>query len=381
MPWADLDGNFKVFVVIDSFSRALELFPLPAADAQRVAEALFAVYCRFGRFSTVRCDGAKAFIGSVLPFLMQLLGSSCHQIHAFAHWENGQIERAHKEVLRHLRPLVLFDHAGANSQKRWNTLLHGARRILMNTVNCSTGVAPNALVYGGYADREEDLFICSSDKICTAEDIPAFISELELEQMALLDRAAEFQQQEFDRITAKARENPDPPLIEGSWVLANRLGMPHGRPVDKLQFPRSGPWRVLERPDDVHPVVQCVHAADGRVVSFHRHELIPFNCELLDSPDDYAFYAQRDFWDYSIDHISSHRPLIPRRAPRRRIRPKESYEFLVSYKFLPLSEEPGCDNPSWQPYSNLRHTAALASYCGLPEVSAQLGADFLSPEP
>ena len=380
MPFADLDGNLKAFVVIDSFSRALELFPFPSADAQRVAEALFSIYCRFGRFSIVRCDGAKAFIGSVLPFLMQLLGSTCHQIHAFAHWENGQIERAHKEVLRHLRPLILFDRAGANSQKRWNTLLNGARRILMNTVNCSTGVAPNALVYGGFADREEDLFVYTADKICNSEDIPAFVSELEFEQAALLERAAEFQQREFDRIATKATENPDTPLIEGSWVLADRRGMPHGRPVDKLQFPRTGPWRVLERPDPLHPVVECVHAADGRVVSFHRHELIPFNCELLDSPENYAFFAQRDFWDYSIDQISLHRPLLPRRVRGRRPRAKESYEFLVHYKFLPISEEPGCENPSWQPYSNLRHTTALETYCARDEVQVQLGSDFLAPE-
>jgi hypothetical protein len=376
MPHADLDGNLKTFAVIDSFSRALELFPLPAADAPRVAEALYAVYCRFGRFSVVRIDGAKAFIGSVLPLLMTLLGSACHQIHAFAHWENGQIERAHKEVLRHLRPLILADRAGPNSQKRWNTLLNGARRILMNTVNCSTGVAPNALVYGGFADREEELFVCSSDKSCASEDIPEFIQELELEQSSLMQRAIEFQQLEFDRIAAKASNSPDTPLLQGTWVLANREGMPHGRPVDKLQCRRTGPWRVLERPDPVHPTVQCVHAADGRVVSFHRTELVPFNCELMDSPEDYARYGQRDFWEYSIDRISAHRPLIPRRQPRCRPRPKSSYEFLVHYKFLPLSEEDGCENPCWQPFNNLQHLTALQSYCDTPEVKLQLGADF-----
>ena len=381
MPFPDLDNNLKAFVGIDSFSRALELFPLPSADAPRVAECLYAIYCRFGRFSIVRCDGAKAFIGSVMPLLMNLLGSTCHQIHAYAHWENGQVERSHKEVLRHLRPLVLFDRAGANSQKRWNTLLNGARRILMNTVNCSTGVAPNALVYGGFADREEDLFVTTADKLCSASDIPAFISELEFEQNSLMERALSHQQQEFVRIAAKSAESPDQPLETGSWVLAQREGMPHGRPVDKFQFIRTGPWRVLNRPDPLHPVVECVHAADGRVVSFHRHELIPFNCDLLDSPDDYAFAAQRDFWDYSIDSISLHRPLLPRRAPRRRPRTKDSYDFLVHYKFLPLSTELGCENPSWQPYDPLKHTSALQEYCSRPEVREMLGSDYLVPDP
>jgi hypothetical protein len=380
MPYADLDGNLKTFVAIDSFTRALELFPLPSADAPRVAEALYAIYCRFGRFSTVRCDGAKAFIGSVMPMLLKLLGSSCHQIHAYAHWENGQVERSHKEVLRHLKPLILFDRAGANSQKRWNTLLNGARRILMNTVNASTGVAPNTLIYGGFADREEEMFMCSPDKVCAAEDIPEFVSELEFEQSALLQRAFEHQQREFARISDRMAESPDPPLIAGAWVLANRQGMPHGRPVDKFQFGRTGPWRVLDRPDPGHPVVECVHAADGRVVAFHRHELVPFNCELLDSPEEYAFYAQRDFWDYSIDHISSHRPLLPRKQRGRRTRAKGDYDFLVHYKFLPVSEEPGCENPSWQPYAPLRETSALQEYCDRPDVKVQLGDDFLTPD-
>jgi hypothetical protein len=247
----------------------------------------------------------------------------------------------------------------------------------MNTVNCSTGVAPNALIYGGFADREEELFTCSADKVCASDDIPLFVQELELEQSALMQRAVEFQQLEFDRIVAKAEKSPDDPLLQGTWVLANREGMPHGRPVDKFQCRRTGPWRVLERPDPAHPVVQCVHAADGRVVSFHRTELVPFDCALMDSPEDYARHAQRDFWEYSIDRISAHRPLLPRKQRGCRPRPKSSYEFLVHYKFLPLSDEDGCENPCWQPFLNLQHLAALQLYCDLPQVRAQLGSDFL----
>jgi hypothetical protein len=237
-------------------------------------------------------------------------------------------------------------------------------------------VAPNALVYGGFADREEELFTGSSDKVCASDDFPSFVQELELEQSALMQRAVEFQQLEFDRIAAKAEKSPDDPLLQGTWVLANREGMPHGRPVDKFQFRRTGPWRVLERPDPAHPVVQCLHAADGRVVSFHRTELVPFNCDLMDSPEDYARHAQRDFWEYSIDRISAHRPLLPRRQRGCRPRAKSSYEFLVHYKFLPLSEEEGCENPCWQPFLNVQHLAALQQYCDLPQVRAQLGPDF-----
>ena len=152
MPFPDRDGNVKVLAVIDSFSRALELFPLPHADAIRVAECLFAVYCRYYRTAVVRCDNAKAFVGSVLRQLLELLGAHTHPVPAYAHWQNGQIERSHHEVLRHLKALILSGVGGVHSERRWGTLLYGARRIIMNTVCSSTGVAPNDLVFGGFAD-------------------------------------------------------------------------------------------------------------------------------------------------------------------------------------------------------------------------------------
>lgn len=90
MPFPDSDGNTKILVVIDSFSRALELFPLPFADAMRVAECLYAIYCRYYRTEIVRCDNAKAFVGSVVKQLLTLLGSQVHSIDLFAHWQTDR---------------------------------------------------------------------------------------------------------------------------------------------------------------------------------------------------------------------------------------------------------------------------------------------------
>ena len=119
-----------------------------------------------------------------------------------------------------------------------------------------------------------------------------------------------------------------------------------------------------------------MHAASRQVVKFGLHELLPFNSDLLDAPEEYEKVAQRDFWDYSIDDIVDHRPHLPRRAPGRRLRPKSGYEFLVRYKYLPLSTEEGSENPSWQPWSYTRHLTALRDYCSLPAVVTDLGRDF-----
>jgi hypothetical protein len=246
----------------------------------------------------------------------------------------------------------------------------------MNTVNGSIGCTPNELVFGGFCGSEDDLFVNKSPKISEMTGA-MFAIDLEREQAELFSRAEAHQAKELQRIASRAVDSSEKysPSI-GDWVLAARGGMPHGRPRDKLQLPLTGPWRVLEPSNPASALVECLHAASRQVVRFGLHELLPFNSELLDAPEDYEKVAQRDFWDYSVDCIVDHRPHLPRRAPGKRVRPKSGYEFLVRYKYIPLSIEEGSENPSWQPWSYTRHLTALRDYCSLPVVTTDLGRDF-----
>ena len=376
MPCPDLSGARKALTVLCSFTRAVEFFPLEFADAPRVAECLHWVRCRYGPFDVMRCDGAKAFILSVVPLYLRLCGTRLHNVTAFAHWQNGQVERAHRSALKHLRHLINADAAGPNSQRSWVPLLATSRRIMMNTVCASTGETPNAFVFGGFADTEADLFMTGSlPKPSRSNDAHGFVRELQEEQMAVTSRAEDYQNALFEKLAAKASDN-EVPLAAGSYVLAYRAGMPHGRPVSKTQYRWSGPWRVLDRgSDEAHPRVSCLHLASKAVEEFSLHELKAFNLDLIDSEDALAAVAERDDWDYSLDSILEHRPTGVRRR-----RPKGSYEFLVLYKYLERSTEPGQENPCWQPYSAVAHTEALQHYCQRADVISQLGANFYAAE-
>ena len=152
--------------------------------------------------------------------------------------------------------------------------------------------------------------------------------------------------------------------------------MPHGRPRSKLQYPYSGPWRVLDRgTDDAHPRVSCMHCSSKIVEDFGIHELRVLNLELLDSEEDLEKAAERDDWDYTLDSIIDHKP-----KGQRKKKAKSQYQFLVKYKYIPESQEPGQENPCWQPYSSVAHTEALQRYCEIPEVLDQLGPRFFEPE-
>ena len=52
------------------------------------------------------------------------------------------------------------------------------------------------------------------------------------------------------------------------------------------------------------------------------------------------------------------------------------YEFEVLYRNIPRSTEPRDENPSFQPWFNVKHLSALKDYCRQPAVAAELGAGF-----
>lgn len=379
MPTQDISGARKCFTVLCSFSRAIELFPLEFADGPRVAECLYWVRNRYGPFDTIRIDRAKAFIQSVVPLYTRLCGTTLHPCTAYAHWQNGQVERSHRSVLRHLRHLISDDAAGSNSQLSWSTLLSGARRIMMNTTCTSTGETPNAFVYGGFCDTDVDMFMSpDSSDIQPNEktsDPQKFVKELQDEQLRLVTRAHEYQNRLLERAWVKSQENAVH-LPEGTVVISYRRGMPHGRPRSKLQYPYSGPWRVIDRgTDDAHPRVSCMHCSSKIVEDFGIHELRVLNLDLLDSEEDLEKAAERDDWDYTLDSIIDHKP-----KGQRKKKAKSQYQFLVKYKYIPESQEPGQENPCWQPYSSVAHTEALQRYCEIPEVLDQLGPRFFEPE-
>ena len=367
----DRDRNKYILNVMDSFSRFSELFPLRVGDAESVAEALFAVYNRYGRPRVLRADGAKAFHGSVLKSLNRMLGIENHVTLAYSPYQNGQNERQNQEIGRHLRALVLGDVLGANSRHRWGILCSAAQRILNNTVHGDLMATPNELLLGGYGDSDMAMFqddpAVGEGEIVAASD---YARELEEMQFQLLARSEAHQEQILQAVVERARQDGQRQIVEGQYVLALRGGL-GGRPKEKLQCRYSGPYLVMSRPDPTHSVVECMHIATRELVTFHMEVLQICNMSHFSDAAAAIPYAERDDWTYTVDRILSHRPLGPRNR-----RAKSRYEFEVLYRHIPRSSEPGDENPCFQPWANVKHLTALRDYCLQPAIAAELGQGF-----
>jgi len=118
-----------------------------------------------------------------------------------------------------------------------------------------------------------------------------------------------------------------------------------------------------------------MHLATKKIESRHMSELVECNMSHFRDVQDAIPFALQDEWTYQVDSILQHKPDGPRRV-NGRLRAKSKYEFLTLYKHIPQSQEEGEENPSWQPWSHVKHLQAMRNCCSQPEVATLLGTDF-----
>ena len=136
-------GHQYILVLIDAFSRWVELFPTTSVSAYETASCLFQHFGRFGTPSAIHTDRGTAFHNELVEELTRLAGTDHSLSTAYSKEENGIVERANQEVLRHLTA-ILFDTRVSNA---WSYEQLPMVQRIMNTVEkTSTGVTPAELV-------------------------------------------------------------------------------------------------------------------------------------------------------------------------------------------------------------------------------------------
>jgi len=360
LPTADADGNRYILTVVDAWSRAVELFALPSADAETVVQHLHDVYCRWGKPHQVRSDNGAQFVSFVVRLLNERARVQTHPVVAYSHQSNGLCERTNQAVLKALRAMVLSERLGPQTHLHWGRLLPQVRRLLMRLPNARLGTTPQALAYMNCEESEASLFedepwlpagTAVRNQAESSRGGRAALAEIDAWQdqhRILREECEEFQRRLLDEAAAKVTSAPAV-LQVGDFVLAQRGD---GRP--KIGAAWTGPWLVLDRVDNdpAGVLVQCEHLASKIVRSFHMNMLKLFDISLLDDVAEAAPIAALDSWEYEVAEVLEHRTVGGRG--------KKALEFLVLWKDLPQTAE--AQNPSWEPYHTVAGLQQLDAY-------------------
>jgi hypothetical protein len=246
---------------------------------------------------------------------------------AYSKEENSMVERANKEVMRHLRN-ILFT---TNVTKNWEDHLGTVMSIMNHQTRGSYFPSPANLLHGEDSRRDEHLLLPSKAAVLNGAQLQlsAWAQNMILQQHVMLELAQKIQN---DKDMAHlAQQNPFVTQFEiGSYVLANYHStdgpLRHRGPPNKFLPILRGPLKVIAFEGDTYTVRSLITKKDERI---HVKELRQF----IHNDDEQELYrtALRDHQDhFEIAAVLGHRGDV---------RYKTKLEFLVRWKGYDSSED------------------------------------------
>jgi hypothetical protein len=329
-------GNEHIIVIIDAFTRWVELYPVPDTSAKAAARALLQHASTFGVPGLLRSDRGSQYVNDIIAdFSILTMTDQDHGV-AYSKEENTIVERTNKEVLRHLRAII-FDK---RIQCNWSMdHLPLVKRILNAEQKTSTGVSPAELLFGNAIDiGRRILYEPSLPAGQEPIQLSEYMNNLLMQQNNLLQVAFETQQ----RTDTHHMSQYDDDFTEfpiNSYVLVEP---PEGS-APKLNMRKKGPFLVVNHIGNVYTLKHLLN--NRKDFDIHISRLTPFHFDpTVNTPEEVAMHDEQEF---TIESILGHRGDTNRRS---------TMQFLV--KWFGYADEEN----SWEPFHNLRNTQPLIDY-------------------
>jgi hypothetical protein len=202
---------------------------------------------------------------------MSLVGTEHEMTMAHSKEENGMVERANKEVMRHLRS-VIFDR---NVLASWATYLPLVKRIFNASVHSLTGIAPAKILHGEAIDLNRNMIDVQSSETPVVY-MDSWIESLQRGQREIITKVQKNIEKEKDKCVARSMGIEITEFEVGSFVLVEHVQNKLRRGPDSKLLPfLKGPMKVVQRKNDVYTLRNLV---TQREKDYHVKRLHRYNC-------------------------------------------------------------------------------------------------------
>jgi len=137
-------GHQFILLIVDSFSKWTEAFPLVSQNAQEIAYVLYNEFiCRYGAPTSMVSDRGKNFMSKLVSALCELFHIKRYFTSAYHPQTNATVERANSTLAKVLTAYVDEHHSN------WHTLLSSVMMAFRSTpATESSGYSPFQLMFG-----------------------------------------------------------------------------------------------------------------------------------------------------------------------------------------------------------------------------------------
>ena len=333
----DDKGFDTIMTIIDSFSRWVHLIPMIGLNATNAAEAIINHCGVFGIPKRFTHDNDRILIGNIVKETITILGTKAEVSLAYSKEEQGIVERANKEVMKHLRNFI-FDHMAIKSWSRYIPLV---QRIMNSSTHKSTGFPPSVLLFGHALDLNRNL-ISDTDPIESTEiSYNQWIQETKDMQLFALGLAKKFLNESAEMHFENYPSNQTH-FSNGSYVLVEYENKFRRGPNSKLLPFLKGPFLVISSTKSRYRLRNLLTM---REKEYHVKRLSKFNLDI-EHFDPTAVALRDDGELFIVDKISDIKG-----NPKG---PKSKLFFKVHWV--------GFTEPTWEPWSRVRTTIKLKEF-------------------
>ena len=255
------DGNNYILVIIDAFSRLTQCYPIKDTSANSALEPLLNWISNFGCPSQVVTDNATQFANQLINDFAEVANIDKTLIHAYSHEENGMVERANQEVIKHLTSMA-FE---IKSRQLWKRHLPLAQRIINNMVHNSIGISPNQIIFGNSINHDTH-FLTKPKGNTMPQNYTEHVKQMLQAQERFL-KIAQNNQRSTDLLHLAQRQVTNETNFPiNSYVLAKY----ENKKPSKFHTNLHGPYRIISKQRAVYTVENLV-----------THQLLDFHTSLL----------------------------------------------------------------------------------------------------
>ncbi len=327
-----MPDGYYILVIICCFTRFVELYAVPNTSALEAAKALLQHMGRYGAPSQIRSDRGTQFVNDLIEEFLRLVGTEHLLTLSYSKEENAIVERANKEVMRHLRAIIFQK----NILDDWRPSLPLVQRIMNASVHDSIGVSPAQLLFGNAITLDRGILLPFNSNSSEQISLSEWASKMLLKQEELLKIAKANQLEKDTYHIASNKKGEVTHYPENSYVLVDY----HDRPPSKLHTVLKGPMRVVSN-DKANYTLQDL--VTNRMQNVHVSKLRPYNFD--DRFEEPRNVANRDRQFFDVERIIEHTGHKGR---------KSSMRFHVKWV--------GYDDQTWEPWDNLKSNAVLHEY-------------------
>jgi len=137
---ATYSGNTVLLVIVDVYSKVVELAAFRNAKVENLINFVFITCCRYGFPTGIISDNGPQFVSDIYNGLMKKLGVQVYKSPPYVAKCNP-VERTNRNIKAYLRAYIDDDH------RSWDKSLPELMFMLRNVVHASTGFSPAELMF------------------------------------------------------------------------------------------------------------------------------------------------------------------------------------------------------------------------------------------